>query len=377
MNTPTHDHPSVTTGPTESAYPARYWHRLDDGRIAVRPLPAASAGCARASAGSASCATRQRRPHGAHHLRPFLGLLHRPDREEAAQPLLPRHQRAVVRHRRLQPRLPVLPELGHLQGRARWDRLDATRPRRTRSPGPPCRWRCRCVAFTYNDPVIFAEYAIDTARACHELGLNTVAVTAGTSPRRPAPTSSPPWTPPTSTSRASPTTSTGTSPAPHLRPVLDTLRLPAAPTPTSGWRLTTLLIPGHNDSDAETRRRCAAGSSPSSAPTCLSTSPPFTPTSRCSTSRPRRPRPWSAPATLALAEGLHFVYTGNVDHRAGEITSCAGCGASLIERDRYAIRSYSLTAQGACPRCGTMLPGRFGSHADDFGPRRIPVSIGS
>jgi len=79
---------------------------------------------------------------------------------------------------------------------------------------------------------------------------------------------------------------------------------------------------------------------------------------------------------VLLEEGLHHVYTGNISHRPGEVTYCSTCELALIERDRYELLSYRLTADGCCPDCGTRLPGRYDPVPGHFGPRRIPVRIG-
>lgn len=78
---------------------------------------------------------------------------------------------------------------------------------------------------------------------------------------------------------------------------------------------------------------------------------------------------------IALETGLHFVYTGNVHHREGDTTFCPGCQAPLIVRDWYDLRSYRLTADGRCPDCGTVIPGRFAATPGHFGSRRIPVRL--
>ena len=155
----------------------RYWHALADGRIQCDVCPRA---CKLHEGQRGLCFVRgaQGGAHRADELRPLLRLLHRSHREEAAQPLPARHAGALLRHRRLQPRLPVLPELGHLQV-ARDRHAWPTRPRPRRSPRAAAALGCRSVAFTYNDPVIFPEYAIDMAEACRARGIKTVAVTAG------------------------------------------------------------------------------------------------------------------------------------------------------------------------------------------------------
>ena len=158
-------------------------------------------------------------------------------------------QRVLLRHRRLQPGLQVLPELGHLQ-EPRDGPPDGRRLARAhRAPGRQ-ETACASVAFTYNDPVIFAEYAMDAADACHALGVQTVAVTAGymhAAPRREF----------YAKMDAANVDLKGFTEAfyfqqtgAHLAPVLDTLQFIVHD--TGCWlEITTLLIPGHNDSDAE------------------------------------------------------------------------------------------------------------------------------
>ena len=159
----------------------------------------------------------------ADHLRPLVRLLHRSDREEAAQPFPARHAGAVVRHRRLQSDLQVLPELGHLQGaRARpaagrgLARGDRRAPRRS---------GCRSVAYTYNDPGRSSSSTRSTWReACRARGLQNVAVTAGyIAPAAARGALRRTWTPPMSTSRRSPRTSTSKLCTGALQPVLETL----------------------------------------------------------------------------------------------------------------------------------------------------------
>ncbi|MCV2394841.1 AmmeMemoRadiSam system radical SAM enzyme [Actinotalea sp. M2MS4P-6] len=233
---------------------------------------------------------------------------------------------------------------------------------------------CRSVAFTYNDPVIFTEYAVDVAAACHERGVQAVAVTAGyinPEGRRDL----------FGAMDAANVDLKGFTDdfyrritGARLQPVLDTLTYLRHE--TSVWlEITTLLIPGHNDSDEELRAmfRWVLDELGPDVPHHVTAFHPdwrmrdVPPTPRATLVRARQ---------IALEEGLHFVYTGNVRDPAGEVTACAQCGAALIERDWYAIHAYRLTADGRCPRCGTALPGRFAAEADDFGPRRIPVVLG-
>ena len=232
---------------------------------------------------------------------------------------------------------------------------------------------CKSVAFTYNDPVIFSEYAMDVADACHARGIQTVAVTAGylhAEPRRDffakmdaanvdlkAFTDDFYWK------------LTGS----HLQPVLDTLVYLCHE--TSVWpEITTLLIPGHNDSDAEivAMSQWIARELGPDVPLHFSAfhpdhkmpDVPATPIATLVRAR-----------ELAMQEGLHFVYTGNVRHREGDTTFCPQCHADLIERDWYDLRQYRLTPQGHCPHCGTTIAGRFAATAGTFGRKRIPVVV--
>lgn len=234
-------------------------------------------------------------------------------------------------------------------------------------------WRCQSVAFTYNDPVIFTEYAVDVAATCRAIGVHTVAVTAGYvqgSARRDF----------FAAMDAANIDLKGFSDAfyhrqtgARLQPVLDTIL--HVRHETDVWlELTTLLIPGHNDSDAELRamfRWCRSELGPD-VPHHLTA---FHPDHRMR-DVPRTPLDTLVRAReIAHDEGLHFVYTGNVDHPPGEVTTCSACRYELIGRDRYAISRYRLTPEGTCRRCGHPLPGRFAAGPGDFGRRRIPVTI--
>ena len=164
----------------------------------------------------------------------------------------------------------------------------------------------------------------------------------------------------------------------HLAPVLDTLQY--LHHETDCWlEITTLLIPGHNDCDAEIDAHVATGSPMSSGPTCRCTSPPSIPTTRCSTCRRRRRRPCRRARAIAIGNGLHYVYTGNVHDVEGDTTFCPGCHEALVRRDWYAVLSCRIEthgdARGTCPHCGTPIAGRFGAFARGFGRRRIPVRM--
>ena len=232
---------------------------------------------------------------------------------------------------------------------------------------------CRSVAFTYNDPVIFLEYAVDVARECRALGLRTVAVTAGYV---------------TAAARGEFFSAMDAANVDlkgftddfyqrlcsgHLQPVLDTLVY--LKHETSVWfEITTLLIPGENDSDDEIRRLAgwiAANLGPE-VPLHFSAFHPdwkmreLPPTPAATLTRAR---------ALAMAEGLHFVYTGNVHDNRGGSTWCPGCGQLLVERDWYRLGAWGLDAEGRCAACKTRIPGQFEPRPGDWGPKRQPVRL--
>jgi pyruvate formate lyase activating enzyme len=235
------------------------------------------------------------------------------------------------------------------------------------------RLSCRSVAFTYNDPVIFAEYAMDVADACHAEGVSTVAVTAGymhDAPRREFYAKM---------DAANVDLKAFTDDfyvkltGAHLQPVLDTLVY--LKHETDVWfEITTLLIPGKNDSaeEIDALTKWVAKELGPDVPLHFSafhpdwkmSDIPATPASTLARSR-----------EIAIANGLHYVYTGNVHDLAGGTTYCPGCDAPVIARDWYRILGHSVTADGHCQACGHAIAGRFEPFVKAFGPRRIPVRL--
>jgi pyruvate formate lyase activating enzyme len=235
---------------------------------------------------------------------------------------------------------------------------------------------CKSVAYTYNDPVIFAEYAIDTARACHDVGVQNVAVTAGyISPGAREEFYS--------VMDAANVDLKGFTDefyvkltGSRLEPVLDTLAY--LKHETQVWfEITTLLIPGRNDSEAEVREECRwirRELGPDVPLHFTAFHPDFKMTDLPPTPAPTLTRS----RKIALEEGLHYVYTGNVHDREGGTTFCPKCKSALIVRDWHRIESYRLTPEGHCPDCDTTIPGRFEAFdlKRQFGRRRIPVALG-
>lgn len=232
---------------------------------------------------------------------------------------------------------------------------------------------CRSVAFTYNEPVIFAEYAIDCAQAVHARGLKTVAVTSGyicPEPRREFYAHM---------DAANVDLKAFTDQFyrrlcfAELAPVLETLTW--LKRETSVWlEVTTLLIPGYNDSEAEIARLCewfVAHLGPEVPLHFTAFHPDFKlrdvpPTPAATLRRARR---------QAQAAGLRHVYTGNVHDPEGQSTYCAGCGRRLIEREWYSLGEWNLDGRGCCRFCGTRLAGHFDAQAGRWGGRRQPIII--
>ncbi len=232
---------------------------------------------------------------------------------------------------------------------------------------------CRSVAFTYNDPVIFMEYAIDVAKACHERGIKTVAVTAGEmmpEPRR-------------EFYRYMDAANVDLKAFTEqfyreicdggIRPVLDTLTFLRHETDV-WFEITNLVIPGHNDSDDEFKRM---------AEWIVTELGPDTPV-HFTAFHPdylMQNTPSTPPATLTRARaiargaGLRYAYTGNVHDPEGSSTYCHGCGQTLIRRDWYTLGEWHLTADGCCRTCGERCAGVFDGLPGDWGARRLSVRL--
>jgi len=231
----------------------------------------------------------------------------------------------------------------------------------------------RSVAFTYNDPTIFLEYAADVADACHRRGVKAIAVSAGyiePAARRELYAH---------VDAANIDLKAFTEDfyhrvcAGHLGPVLDTLVYLRQQ--TNVWvEITTLLIPGRNDCDAEidAETRWIAEHLGVDVPLHFTA---FHPDYKMRDVPPTPPATLTRARRIALGNGLQHVYTGNVHDPDGGTTRCPGCAAAVIVRDWYAIRSYRLTDDGRCAGCGTRLPGVYDGPRGEWGPRRLPVVL--
>lgn len=232
---------------------------------------------------------------------------------------------------------------------------------------------CRSVAFTYNDPVIFMEYAIDVAIACRAAGIRTVAVTAGEICPEPraeffrhmdaANVDLKGFT-----ERFYHEICLG-----HLQPVLDTLVY--LKKETSVWfELTTLLIPGENDSDSEldAMTRWVVENLGPKVPMHFTA---FHPDFRM-LDKPRTPvATLSRARNIALGNGVRYAYTGNVHDGEGGSTYCHACGKVLIERHWYVLGDWNLTENAQCRFCGAPCAGVFEKSPGRWGSQRQPVRL--
>lgn len=234
---------------------------------------------------------------------------------------------------------------------------------------------CKSVAFTYNDPVVFMEYAIDVAKACHELDIKAVAVTAGyicPAPRKEF----------YSYMDAANVDLKGFTEdfyhkitGSHLADVLDTLIY--LKHETKVWfEITTLLIPDENDSRAEidAMTKWIANNLGLDVPLHFTA---FHPDWKMLDKPPTPPATLTMAREIAVANGLRYVYTGNVHDTVGGSTYCHNCKQCVVVRDWYNILAYNLTNDGKCKFCQTQCPGIFAGEHGTWGAKRVPVRLHS
>ena len=232
---------------------------------------------------------------------------------------------------------------------------------------------CRSVAYTYNDPVIFLEYAVDVAEACHSVGVGSVAVTAGYICPEP---------------RAEFFASMDAANvdlksfsedfyhrvcAGHLQPVLETIEYLVKETDV--WvEITTLLIPGYNDGDDELHAlvEWVVATLGPDVPLHFTA---FHPDFKMLLVPPTPPETLRRARQIALDAGVQYVYTGNVHDAEGGTTRCPTSGEPVVVRDWYDLRQYRLSDDGRCAGCGATIAGRFDGPAGSWGARRLPVHL--
>jgi pyruvate formate lyase activating enzyme len=232
---------------------------------------------------------------------------------------------------------------------------------------------CRSVAYTYNDPVIFHEYAIDVARACHEKGIKSVAVTAGYVCQEPRREFYQYMDAANVDLKAFTDDFYHKITGSHLAPVLETLEY--IKHETDVWlELTTLLIPGKNDSEKEidAMSQWVVDKLGPDVPMHFSA---FHPDWKMM-DVPSTPRETLVRAReIAMKNGVRYAYTGNVHNEAGDSTYCHQCGERLIGRDWYVLTDWQLTADGTCASCGAPCAGVFEAMHGNWGAKRQPVRL--
>ena len=348
--------PILPRGPEGAGflYPARHWHRLGDGRLRCDVCPH---GCALREGQRGRCLVRQRTGN-----RLVLTAYGRTS-GFCVDPI----EKKPLHH--FLPGSSVLSfgTVGcNLSCRfcQNWDLSRAHDLGRLRESATPAaiadharRLGCSSVAFTYNEPVISLEFVSDVAEACHAAGLATVAVTAGyleDAARRDF------FTHLDAANVDLKAFSDGFYrhiTGGTLQPVLDTLRYLIHETDV--WtEITTLLIPGLNDSDEDIQQLSGwiADELGLDVPLHFSA---FHPDHRMLDRPPTPSATLTRARALAHEAGLRFVYTGNVRDLEGGMTRCPGCGRTVIRRDGYRVLELSLDEAGRCRPCGTPLPGRF------------------
>jgi pyruvate formate lyase activating enzyme len=233
--------------------------------------------------------------------------------------------------------------------------------------------QCTSVAFTYNDPVIFHEYAIDVAQACREVGVKTVAVTAAEVCPEPRAEFYRHMDAANVDLKAFTDRFYKEICGGHLKPVLETLIY--LKHETDVWfEITTLLISGENDSEGELDEltQWVVRELGADVPIHFTA---FHPDWKMLDHRPTPAQTLTRARQIALSNGIRHAYTGNVHDQAGGSTYCHGCGERLIGRDWYVLSEWNLTAEGLCRFCGQPCAGHFDPSPGTWGSRRLPVRL--
>jgi pyruvate formate lyase activating enzyme len=357
-------------GAEAQAYPTRYWHRLDDGRVQCDICPRT---CRLRDGQRGFCFVRANTDDA------IVLTTYGRSSGYCVDPI----EKKPLNH--FLPGTPVLSfgtagcnlackycQNWDISRSRQMDTLaDAASPRTIALAAE--RLACRSVAFTYNDPVVFHEYAIDVAHACRERGIHPVAVTAGYQSPEPRVEFYRQMDAASVDLKAFSDAFYRRICGGRLEAVLDTLRYLRQETDV--WlEITTLLIPGENDSDGELERETAwivehlGPDVPlhftAFHPDWKMRDRPHTPTDTL-----RRAR------RIALANGARHAYTGNVHDLDTQSTYCHGCGERVIGRDWYVLSEWNLTGDGLCKRCGARCPGLFEPAPGGWGARRLPVRL--
>jgi len=232
---------------------------------------------------------------------------------------------------------------------------------------------CKSIAFTYNDPIIFLEYAVDVAAECHNLGLQTVAVTSGYMCEKPRREFFQYMDAANVDLKAFTERFYKELCSSKLQPVLDTLLY--LRNETDVWfEITTLLIPGENDSDEELDKMTTWIVNNLGADTPIHFSA-FHPAYRMLDKPPTPAATLTKAREIAIGNGMHFAYTGNVHDENGGSTYCSKCEKRVVGRDWYVLTDYQISDKGFCAYCNDTIPGRFAGPVGTWGTKRVPLHM--
>ena len=232
---------------------------------------------------------------------------------------------------------------------------------------------CSSVAFTYNEPVVFHEYAVATAKECHKLGIRTVAVTAGYVSPEPREEFYSHMDAVNVDLKAFTDSFYREYTNAELQPVLETLEYIRKQTFT--WlEITTLLIPGLNDSphELEAMSKWIVETLGPEVPLHLTA---FFPSYKMSDHPYMSPELLRRARKIVLRSGLRYVYTGNIRDPKSESTYCHSCKKILIGRNDYNFTDWNLSEEGACKNCGTVCPGVFEAKPGTWGSKRTQIKL--
>ena len=353
----------------EDHHPGRYWSRLDDGRIQCNLCPRH---CQLREGKRGFCFVRQRVDHQ------MVLTTYGRSSGFCIDPI----EKKPLNH--FYPGTPVLSfgtagcNLG-CQFCQNWDISKAREMDKLQSIATPemiaqsaLKYQCKSVAFTYNDPVIFLEYAVDVAKECQANGLKTVAVSAGYITEDAREEFYSVIDAANIDLKAFTQTFYKNLCFANLEPVLETLIY--LKHQTSVWfEITTLIIPGQNDSDDEIKQ-LSQWIYHHLGPDVPLHFTAFHPDYKMMDIPATSAETLTRAKYIANQEGLHYVYTGNVHDPTGSSTHCPNCQHKLIERDWYELGEYNLS-MNSCNQCQTIIPGHFENTPGTWGRRRQPITI--
>ena len=218
-------------------------------------------------------------------------------------------------------------------------------------------YNCKSVAFTYNEPVIFFEYALDTAKLCRQNGIKTVAVTSGFINPEPAREFFNAMDAANIDLKGFSENFYRKNCLAKLQPVLDTIKYACNETDCH-VELTTLLIEGENDSEKDLQAECEwiIDNVGDCVPLHFSA---FFPNYRMRQKNSTNFETLIKAYNIARSAGLKYVYTGNLTNAETSSTYCKNCGQGIIIRNGYKLLQYNLTQGGYCKFCGTKCDGKF------------------